>query len=112
MHQMVFTFQLQSPEAMNPNMLLAGFLTYSPRPCLPIPLLNVHGTVTEMGFGCRSLQLRDSPGISPDSLLIFPMTKEPNAGQRYYITACVRTKPNNVAAVRLPSNVRWAIYLN
>ena len=33
----VFSFQLQSPKAMN-IMLLAGLLTYSPLPCLPIPI--------------------------------------------------------------------------
>jgi hypothetical protein len=43
---------------------LAGLLTYSLWSCLPIPC----GTVTKVDFRCRSLQLRDSSGITPDSL--------------------------------------------
>ena len=65
--------QLQSPKANEYYIVEAGLLTYSPRPCLPVPIKI--GTVTKrMGFGIWSLQLRDSSGSSPDSLLI-PVVK-------------------------------------
>ncbi len=40
-------------------------------------------TVTMNGLWLRSLQLRDSPGFTPGSLLITIMRREPKAVQRY-----------------------------
>lgn len=57
------------PESYESICAMAGLLTYSPRPGLPTPIKI--GTVTKrMGFGIWSLQLRDSPGFTPASLLI------------------------------------------
>lgn len=62
--QRVFSFQLQSPKAMNIK-CLAGLLTYSPLFCLPIR----RRIVTKNKHRLKSLQLRDSHRITLCSLL-------------------------------------------
>jgi hypothetical protein len=63
-----FTFKPQSPKAMNNIYALAGLLTYSPFARSSRPLKLDSDQLIEQWLW--SLQLRDSYGITPYSLLI------------------------------------------
>ena len=64
-----FTLKLQSPKAMNNIYALAGLLTYSPFARSSRPDFNRDSDQLN-GQWLWSLQLRDSPGVTPGSLLI------------------------------------------
>jgi len=70
--RMSFTFKLQSPKAMNTISAMAGLLTYSPFALPSHPLVSGQWLMNEQWLW--SLQLRDSPGFTPGSLLIIPTT--------------------------------------
>jgi hypothetical protein len=76
-----FTFKLQSPKAMNNINAQAGLLTYSPfaRPSRPFI-----GAVAMIGLWLWSLQLRDSPGFTPGSLLIAVITPRTKSGVKVW----------------------------
>lgn len=63
----VFSFQLQSPKAMKSLMLKAGLLTCARFSAFPLHLVWNSGQIRKP---FRRLQLRDSYGFSPYSLLI------------------------------------------
>lgn len=69
----VLTSQLQSPEAVHNQILKAGILARSPAEHLPMAQRKPQWLTVQQSDcprGKQNLQLRDSSGITPDSLLI------------------------------------------